>query len=164
MQQLYKFSFLHDDRQDRIQMLAEGADGFRCGWWLTRRLTRNLLVNSQAWLTEQYAAQMNVPVSSQGELYDHYHSQAKDQYEQQQMMQRQVPVAEIDQTPLLERIDVSIEGEDLRLTFFSTQDPDGFALLSVSYFHQLLHVLQSKTEQMEWDITTPVVQSEYALQ
>mgnify|MGYP000058614240 CR=1 FL=1 len=164
MQQLVVFTFCQDTEEDRIRMIAEAEGGeHRCAYWLTRRLTRNLLKNSQRWLTEQYAAQMNVPHQAQGDLYDMYHDQAKDTFEQNQAMRPVNPVADVEEARLMRQIDITVlDADQLRLTFFTGEEADAYAVMTVSYFHQLLHILQLKTEALEWELPVePLVADSY---
>lgn len=163
MQQLQKFSFAGDLAEDRLRLLAEGADGYRCAWWLTRRLTAAILSNAERWLTEKYASQMNVPAPVQSEVYDHYHDQARDQYEQQQVV---APVAEVkvEEMALLQRIDIAVDAGGLKLLLFSGGVEAGWAWMSVTDFHQLLHILQIKTGEMEWGLAPTQLRSPVALQ
>ncbi|MBY4678513.1 hypothetical protein [Marinobacterium arenosum] len=161
------FTFRLDFDEDRIRLLAASEDGRqRLAFWLTRRMTDNLLRNSQHWLTQQYAAAVNVPSHAQGDLYELYHDQARESFEQQQAMTRSKPVEQVEHTELLRRLDIQ-KGEDdqLKLLFFSGEEVDACSLMTVDYFHQWLHVLQQKSEEMGWSLTPPAVpQGSYSLQ
>ncbi len=165
MPQLMRFTFCHDHEQDRIRMLAEGDEGDRCAYWLTRRLTANLLSNAESWLTECYAARLNVPAPAQSEVYELYHDKARGRFEQNQAMGAEAAVADVAETRLLTQVDIMLRDDgQLKLTFFAGPEADSWSAMSVNYFHQLLHILQLKTELMEWGLSATQPRPQYALQ
>jgi|GEM_PF-6337690 len=162
MPQLMRFTFCHDHEQDRIRMLAQDKEGERRAYWLTRRLTANLLSSAERWLTECYAAKLNVPAPAQSEVYELYHDKARDHFEQSQAMGGDTAVAEVEDTSLLIQVDIMLRDDgQLKLTFFAAGEASSWSEMSVTYFHQLLHILQLKTELMDWGLaaTQPRVSS-----
>lgn len=168
MHKLMVFTVRHDLSEDRIRLIAASEDGsHRCAYWLTRRLTGNILRNSQSWLTQQYAADVNVPQHAQGDLYDMYHDQAKDSFEQQQAMRKSKPVEDTEHADLLLQIDIQkVDQEHLKLIFFSGEEAEAFSIMTVTYFHQLLHILQVKSDELDWQLApvATATASSYALQ
>lgn len=165
MPQLMRFTFCHDHEQDRIRVLAQGEDGDRCAYWLTRRLTANLLSNAERWLTECYAQKLNVPAPAQSEVYELYHDKARDHFEQSQALGGDAAVAEVPDTSLLTQVDIMLRDDgQLKLTFFAGDEASGWSEMSVSSFHQLLHILQLKTELMDWGLSAAQPRPQYALQ
>ncbi|MCV6589992.1 MAG: hypothetical protein OIF57_13375 [Marinobacterium sp.] len=166
MQQLVKFTFQHDFAEDRIRMLAQSETDERMAFWLTRRLTGSLLESSRNWLTQAYANSHNVPVQAQEQMYDMYHDHARSAYEQQQLLQPEQEVQDdTEYSQLLTRVEVRLLGDDaLKLVFYHGDQTLAEMPCSVGHFHQFLHILQSKAQSLEWQLSTAAYEGGYALQ
>lgn len=168
MHKLMSFTVKLDFSEDRIRLMAQTEQGdYRCAFWMTRRITQNLLLNSQNWLTQQYVSQANVPAHAQQDIYDMYHDQAKDAFHQQQALAAPKPVSDSDHTYLLRQMDIQkVDEQQIKLIFFVGEDADSYTIMTIEAFHQILHILQVKSDELNWQLSLPVRSStaSYALQ